>query len=122
MITSSNNGGSGISLDQAGTVISPYAAAKFILENNATGLTVADESRALIIGGLQVRNNQTGLLADGAGTLTLVSVPPNPSSIANNSGKDVDLSFGTRARFFDVTIGTIACDGTVLSVGSTVCP
>jgi hypothetical protein len=122
VITSSGNGGSGISLDQAGTVISPYGSAKFILENNATGFTVTDQSRALIIGELQVQNNQTGILAAGAGTLTLVSIPPNPSSILNNSVKDVDLRFGTRATFDGVTIGTIACDATVLSRGSTICP
>jgi len=121
-ITSSGNGGSGISLDQAGTVISPYGAAKFILENNVTGLTATDQSRALIIGGLQVQHNQTGVFADGAGTLTFVSIPPNPSSIVNNATKDVNLNFGTRASLFDVTIGTIVCDTTVLSRGSSVCP
>jgi hypothetical protein len=121
-ITSSGNGASGIALDQAGTVISPFGAAKFILENNVTGFTVTDQSRALIVGGLQVRNNHTGLLADGAGTLTLVSIPPNPSSIVNNSVKDVDLRFGTRATFAGVTVGTIVCDATVLSRGSTMCP
>jgi hypothetical protein len=68
-----------------------------------------------------VQHNQTGLLGDGAGTLTLVSVPPNPSAITNN-GTDVDLKFGTRVTFGGVTIGTIVCDTTVLSRGSTVCP
>jgi len=121
-IIASRNGGSGISLDQAGTVISPYGAAKFVLENNVTGLTATDQARALIVGGLQVQHNQMGLRADGAGTLTLVSITPNPSSIKNNSGTDVDLRFGTRATIIGVSIGTIVCDTTVLSRGSTVCP
>jgi hypothetical protein len=69
-----------------------------------------------------VRNNQTGPLADGAGTLTLFSLESNPSSIQNNSGTDVELSFGTRVTFRGVTIGTITCDATVLSRGTSVCP
>jgi hypothetical protein len=85
-------------------------------------LNVGGGGSALLIGGLTVQNNQTGLLADGAGTLTLVSQESNPSSIQNNNGLDVDLRFGTRVTFGGVTIGTITCDTTVLSRGSTVCP
>jgi hypothetical protein len=85
-------------------------------------LNIDGGGSALIIGGLTVQNNPTGLLADGAGTLTLVSVPSNRSSIQNNTGTDVDLRFGTRATFDGVTIGSITCDATVLSRGSTVCP
>ena len=123
-ISASNNGGSGIAIGLDGAVVSPFGAAKFMIENNQQiGLEVGEGGSALIIGGLTVQNNQTGgLLADGAGTLTLVSVLSNPSSIQNNSGTDVDLSFGTRATFGGVTIGTITCDTTVLSRGSTVCP
>jgi hypothetical protein len=62
------------------------------------------------------------VLADGAGTLTLASIPSNPSTITDNSTFDVDLAFGTRATFDGVTIGTITCDATVLSRGTTVCP
>jgi len=122
-ISASNNGGSGIAMGLDGAVVSPFAAAKFMIESNQQmGLNISEGGSALIIGGLTVQNNQTGLLADGAGTLTLVSVPSNPSSIDNNGGTDVDLRFGTRATFGGVTIGTIVCDATVLSRGSTVCP
>jgi hypothetical protein len=62
-----------------------------------------------------------GLLADGAGTLTIQSDPAKLSSIVDN-GTDVDLKSGTRATFDGVTIGTITCDATVLSRGTTVCP
>jgi hypothetical protein len=55
------------------------------------------------------------------GTLTLVSTPTNPSAITSN-GTDVDLRFGTRVTINGVTVGTIMCDGTVLSRGTTVCP
>jgi hypothetical protein len=121
-ISASNNDASGITIEIGGTVVS-LGAAKFMIENNQqNGLNVGGGGSALIIGGLTVQNNQTGLLADGAGTLTLVSIPPNPSIITGNSMFDVDLKFGTRATLQDVTIGSITCDATVLSRGSTVCP
>jgi hypothetical protein len=94
-----------------------------MIENNQLrGVDVGEGGSALIIGGLTVQNNQTGLLADGAGTLTLVSQQSNPSSIENNTDTDVDLRFGTRVTFGGVTIGTITCDTTVLSRPTTVCP
>jgi hypothetical protein len=34
----------------------------------------------------------------------------------------VDLRFGTRATLAGVAVGTIVCDATVLSRGTTVCP
>jgi hypothetical protein len=97
--------------------------AVIVLENNSVGLQLEGGSGARIAGGpLTVRNNVTGVLADGAGTLTLTSDPASPSSITNNSTFDLDLTFGTRATVDGVTIGTIRCDATVLSRGSTVCP
>jgi hypothetical protein len=47
-------------------------------------------------GPLTVRNNGVGLLADGDGTLTILSDASMPSSIVDN-GTDVDLKFGTPA-------------------------
>jgi hypothetical protein len=121
-ISASNNGGDGITLGPNGTIVSPFAAAKIISKHNRVGLLLSDSASALLIGGLTVEQNQTGVLADAAGTLTLVSVPSNPSSITGNTTIDVDLRFGTRATFGGVAIGTIACDATVLSRGTTVCP
>jgi hypothetical protein len=121
---SAANNGIGIWLIQNSyiTNASPLPGAVFLLEDNGVGLQLEGGSGAQIVGGpLTVRNNVTGVLADGAGTLTLVSGPPGPSSVQNN-GTDVDLRFGTRATFQDVAIGTITCDATVLSRGSTVCP
>jgi Right handed beta helix region len=123
-VSASNHGGSGIAIGLDGAVVSPVGAAKFMIENNQKiGLEVGEGGSALIIGGLTVQSNQIGgLLADGAGTLTLVSQTSNPSSIENNTGTDVDLRFGTRVTFGGVTIGSITCDATVLSRGTTVCP
>ena len=74
-ISASNNGGSGLAIGLDGAVVSPVGAAKFMIENNQKiGLEVGEGGSALLIGGLTVQNNQIGgLLADGAGTLTLVS-------------------------------------------------
>ena len=63
-------------------------------------------SGAAIIGGLSVRNNETGVLADGAGSLTFVSVPPNPSAIENNE-TDVDLLFGSRLTAGGAPLGPV---------------
>jgi hypothetical protein len=121
IITAANSGADGI-LVSAGFIASPFGTGKFVLEHNTTGLNLIEGAGAVVTGGLSVRNNGTGVLTDGTGTLTLVSVPSNPSSIQNNNGTDVDLKFGTRATFDGVTIGTITCDATVLSRGTTVCP
>ena len=109
----------------SGFIASPFGATRgvtFVIENNDIGLRFLHGSGAIFVGGLTVRNNHTaGLLADGAGTLTLVSTPANPSAITGN-GTDVDLRFGSRVTINGVTIGTMMCDGTVLSRGTTVCP
>ncbi|MGH8065310.1 MAG: right-handed parallel beta-helix repeat-containing protein [Candidatus Entotheonellia bacterium] len=142
--TMQNNGGGGIFLNNNSLVeltdveVKESEGIGIAVFNNSTAVfkghvsstgsssTVSGSSgggSALIVGGLTVQNNQTGLLADGAGALTLVSVPPsNPSRIEHKSGTDVDLSFGTRVTFGGVIIGTITCDATVLSRPSTVCP
>jgi Right handed beta helix region len=122
-ITVANNP-TGIQLG-ASLIASPFGGfrrATFVIENNDVGLRFLFGSGAVLFGGLTVRNNHTtGVLADGAGALTLGSTPSNPSAITNN-GTDLDLSFGTRLTISGVTVGTIKCDGTVLSRGTTVCP
>jgi Right handed beta helix region len=119
IITATNNG-EGIFV-AGGFIVSPFGAGKFIVENNPVGLNFGQAGGAVIVGGLTVRNNKTGVLADGAGPLTFVSIPPNPSIITGN-GTDVDLRFGTRTTIDGVAIGTITCDKTVLSRGTTMCP
>ena len=85
-ISASNNGGSGITIEIGGAVVSPgWGREVHDREQPAERVNVGGGGSALIIGGLTVQNNQTGLLADGAGTLTLVSIPPNPSIIKDNS-------------------------------------
>ena len=105
----------------AGKIISPDGVSTFVIENNGIGLDFAFDGTALFRGGLTVRNNGTGVLGDGAGVLTFISIPSNPSAITGN-GVDVDLRFGARATFAGVDVGRITCDSTVLSRGTTVCP
>ncbi len=103
-----------------GTLQSPFEAGRFVIEKNGVGLNFTDGAQAIIVGGLSVHGNQTGVRGDAADTLTLVSVPDNPSAITGNV-TDVNLSFGTRVTIGGVAIGTMACDGTVLSRGTTTC-
>jgi len=105
----------------AGKIISPFGVARFVIENNVVGLDFGLDGTALLVGGLTVRNNGTGVRGDGAGVLTFISIPSNPSAITGN-GVDVDLRFGARATIEGVDVGTITCDSTVLSRGTTVCP
>jgi hypothetical protein len=96
--------------------------AEVVAEKNQTGISFVQNAGGIFQGGpLTVRDNAVGLLGDGAGTLVVESDPAKPSRIVNN-GTDVDLRFGTRATFDGVAIGSITCDKTALSRGTTVCP
>ncbi len=119
---SAENNPIGIFLPADGSITSPFGRGTFLIKNNGIGLNFGEGSGAIIVGGLTVQNNGTGVLADAAGALTLVSIPSNPSSITGNTDVDVNLSFGTRSTINAVAVGTIICDRTVLSRGTTVCP
>ena len=119
-ITSSGNAGPGVLLVN-GNISSPFGAARFVIENNPVGMQFLQGSTATIIGGLNVRNNVVGIDADNAAGLTFASIPPNPSAVQSN-GTDIRLGFGTKSTINGVAVGTIVCDGTVLSRGTTVCP
>ena len=119
-IVAMNNKGSGINLPGFASIVN-LGGAKFDLRNNTTGLNLGSDSSILMIGGLRAEFNATGILADGAGTLTLASTPRNPSVIRNNI-TDVDLRFGTRATVNGAGIGRVTCDGTSLIRGSLKCP
>jgi hypothetical protein len=104
-----------------GRVAAPFGETTFRLEDNTVGLSLGWGSQVLVMGGLTVQGNLTGVVADGAGSLVLASTPENPSTITGN-GNDMILSFGTRSTINGVTIGTLSCDATVLSRGTTTCP
>ena len=128
-ITTSNNGACGLLMTTGSKVESPFGAATFNIEGNAVGMNVTGNSNVLINGGLRVVNNLgPGLVADGAGVLTLAPFDPGPppalaSEISGNGGPDVVLNFGTRATFAaNVTVGSVVCDGTALARGAASCP
>jgi len=119
-ITSSGNAGPGILLVN-GNISSPFGAVRLVIENNPVGMAFLQGSTATIVGGLNIKNNIFGIDADNATGLTFASMPPNPSVIQSN-GTDIRLRFGTKSTINDVVVGTIFCDATVLSRGTTVCP
>ncbi len=119
VISASNNGVFGF-FAPAGAILSPHGTAKFVAQGNGVGMLLEDGASALIIGGLNVTQNGAGISAHGAGTLTLVSVPPNPSNVDQNQ-IDLDLGFGTRLTADGIGFTSINCDATVLARGVS-CP
>ena len=120
VITASDNFLFGFFLP-AGGIFSPHATAKFVATGNRVGVLMEDGARALVVGGLAVSGNGAGISAVGAGTLSLVSVPPNPSTVDLNQ-VDLDFGFGTRATIDGVTATELVCDGTALVRGTLACP
>ncbi|MGB7453569.1 MAG: right-handed parallel beta-helix repeat-containing protein [Lysobacterales bacterium] len=119
VISANNNGVFGF-FAPAGAILSPHATAKFVASGNGVGMLLEDGASILIIGGLDLSQNGAGLSAHGAGTMTIVSVPPNPSNVDANQ-IDFDLGFGTRLTSDGVGFTSIACDSTVLTRGIS-CP
>jgi hypothetical protein len=114
----SNNGGFGIRAVLGARILSPQGAAIFQIEENPTGIAFESDAGALIVGGLTVRNNEVGALADGSGVVMLISPPEVPSSITGNATRDFDARFGSRIRLIGVSVGpNVACESTVLSQG-----
>ena len=62
-------------------------------------------------------NTQAGVAAEDA-SLTLVSIPPNPSVIQGNGAANLALTFGSRSTIDGVQVGAMQCDATVLSRGT----
>ena len=122
VITSSGNGGPGFLLPANGSIESPFGTARFVVEANPVGIQLGQGSTVVIVGGLNVKNNaQAGVAAEDA-SLTLVSIPPNPSVIQGNGTVDLALTFGSRSTIDGVQVGAIQCDATVLSRGTSLCP
>ena len=104
-----------------GSIESPFGTARFVVEANPVGIQLGQGSTAVIVGGLNVKNNTQAGVAEDA-SLTLVSIPPNPSAIQGNGTADLALTFGSRSTIDGVQVGAMQCDATVLSRGTSVCP
>lgn len=120
-IVARENDRSGMQLIGNAVIVNSQGNATFELHDNPVGLLLDVQSGVFFVGGLSIHDNKTGLSASGADTITAISLPPNPIRIKDND-EDVVLSFGTRATFNNAEIGTISCDETVLSRGTTTCP
>jgi hypothetical protein len=115
VITTMNNSGNGI-LVTGGRILT-RGGVRFVIEGNPIGMTLNSDGSAAIQGGLSIRNNGTGVLADGAGTITVENTPV-PSAITGNTNFDFDARFGSRIRLVGVTVGPkVACEPTVLRQG-----
>jgi hypothetical protein len=132
LIDSSNNGGPGLLALAGSRVLSPFGAARFVMNGNPVGMILMSDASTEIRGGLEIQNNfGPGLVAHGSGVVMLRSVPdpdhpvpadePSPSSIKNNGGPAVVADFGSRLDIRDVElVGPVICDPTVISA-SPVC-
>jgi hypothetical protein len=125
-ITVTKNGKNGFILINAG-LTATYA--NIIVTDNGSnaeednsGITLVDAATSSFVGGkLTLEGNQPiGLLAESATMSMRLIDPPSAISIINN-GLDVALRFGSRATLLGM-IGSIVCDDTVLSQGTTQCP
>lgn len=121
VITAANNG-IGLLLGPGGKVATPpFAGATFALHENGVGMNMLPGSSAFMIGGLNVHDNNGGVLVNEA-SLFLEAGAGLAASVTGN-GLDVQLLFGSRSTITNVSIGTpLVCDSTVLSRGTTTCP
>ena len=94
----------------------PFATARFDVTGNGVGILLTDNTDAFVVGGLNVRGNQIGLLGDGAGVVRLQQNDDNQSAIADNAFQDLLMTFGTRLDLRpDVVFGSLGCDPTVIT-------
>ena len=125
VISASGNGTAGMYVLGQSTVESPFGAATLRFEDNPVGVQVDTNSSMLIVGGMQISGNaDVGLLADGAGSVTIIPPEADPTAVPSaitGNGTDVRLSFGTRATIA-AAVGSIVCDPSVLVRGSAMCP
>ena len=84
--------------------------------NNGNGVKLRNGSTLTLSNQAQLNSTQNGtigLVADDGVGATLVN-----STITGNTGKDIQLSFGSRADLQTLTFGSYSCDATVLVRGT----
>lgn len=124
-LNSSRNGGDGVVL-QENSVMTVFNIPQFsgvqgfstvnasnntgngITVRNGSTLTLSNQARVISQG-----NTKVGLVGDNGAGVTLVN-----SNLTNNTVRDLQLSFGSRADLQTLTLGTYACDLTVLARGT----
>jgi len=95
--------------------------------NTGNGMTVRNGAVLTFSNQAKIDSEQNGafgLAVDNGSNVTLVSSTAVNSTLTGNTGKDLSLTFGTRADIQTVTLGTYTCDATVLVRGtsSITCP
>ena len=88
-----------------------------ITDNTLDGIMVRGNSELTAYAIDAQNNHERGVAADDGSSISISN-----STITGNWVNDVVLTFGSRASLYGGTIGTITCDGTVLSRGDHVCP
>jgi parallel beta-helix repeat protein len=106
------NGPDGVLAGRGATVVLDHVAAQ---DNADDGIQVEETSTAELINCTALRNGGRGVAVDDS------HVTISNSTITGN-GTDVSAFFGARLTLHSNTIGTITCEPTVLSRGTTLCP
>ena len=102
-LLSAQNNGCGMLITTGSKLESPFGTATIQLEANGAGMQVTGNSDVAVNGGLNIVNHLgPGLVADGAGVITLAPVdgsppPALPSLLTGNGGPDLLMNFGSRA-------------------------
>ena len=103
--------------------------------NGGNGIVVRDGAHVTLSGVTSHHNSGSGIVFRNASTGTLTDVVASNNSIGlaadngvgitvqgatvtNNTARDIQLTFGTRADMSQLTFGTYSCDATVLVRGS----
>jgi len=88
-------------------------------DNSLNGILLQSASTALLTDVSVTHNGRTGVSADDG-----VGVTMRSSTITDNTVKDIQLTFGSRADLTQLTFGTYTCDATVLVRGTSgiTCP
>ena len=130
-ILNSSSNGDGVLLQQ-GSVMTVFNTPQFsgapgfstlnIHDNTGNGISVLSGSTLTLSNQARLnsqQNGRTGLLADNRSGITLVNTLLN-----NNAVRDLQLTFGASADLQTFTVGTYACDATVLvrGTGGVTCP
>lgn len=124
-VTVSGNAGNGMLLEHHATAILgiPGFGAEGAVtseDNEGHGLAVTGGSRAIVSTAMPITsrsNAGNGLFVDGGS-----SVEVSASTFEENEGTDVELAFGSFGTLEGNTVGSMACDDTVMVRGDASCP
>jgi hypothetical protein len=127
LLDTHGNGGDGVHIEETSVLTlfnttafsgAPGTTAIQASNNGGNGLSILTGSNMTAIHQAAVTsqtNKGAGILADNGSGLTLIN------STVTGHAHDVVLSFGSRSDITTSTVGSISCDASVISRGTTVC-